>query len=117
MFFMLRHAPCLGEMNDDGDAEEDTDGDAEERQRAHAIIPMTLFLERDRVGFEEEVEGAVDETHVKGHEHEDGLDEKHVHRAEEVLGEDLTQIDLNLVRFGVVGPVLGLVTEFLRASL
>ncbi|KAI4132688.1 MAG: hypothetical protein LQ347_002493 [Umbilicaria vellea] len=117
MLLLLFHRPCLGEIDDDGDTDEHANSDAEEGQRAHAIVPVALLLERDGVGFEEKVEGAVDEGHVECHEDEDGLDEEHVHRPEEVLGEDLAQVDLGLVRFGVVGPVLGLVAEFLGPSL
>ena len=117
MLLLLRNRPRLGEIDDDGDADKDTDGDAEEGQRAQAITPMALFLERDRVGFEEEVECAVDESHVDGHEDEDGFDDEHVYRAEKVLGEDLSHVDLHFVRFGVVGPVFGFVAELLRPSL
>lgn len=42
------------------------------------------MLEGDGVGFEEEVEDAVDEGHVEGYEEEDWFLEEHDEGAEEV---------------------------------
>ena len=117
MLLLLLHSACLCEIDDDTDTNENANGNAEEGQRPHAVIPVAFLLERNGVSFEEKIERAVDEGHIESHEDEDGLDKEHVHWAEEVLGEDLAQVDLRLVRFGVVGPVLGLVAKFLGPSL
>lgn len=63
--------------------------------------PAADLAEGDGVGFEEEVEDAVDEREVDGHADEDGLEGEHLEGAEEVLVTDFGEGGLMLVEEGV----------------
>ncbi|KAK6602864.1 hypothetical protein H4I95_06801 [Botrytis cinerea] len=72
-----------GRRNGSG-AEENSDEDSDEGEGAEAGGPAARLLEGDGVGFEEEVENAVDEGHVKGDEEENRFLEEHNEGAEEI---------------------------------
>lgn len=75
------------------------------------MSPAADFHEGDRVGFEEEVEDAVDEGEVDGDEEEDGFQEEHLEGTEEVFRSDVSPARPVLVQEGVVSPVFGLKAE------
>lgn len=56
---------ALNGEDDSSTTDEDTDHYAQEGQRADSQIPMSVLLECDRVGYEEEIGHTVDETLVK----------------------------------------------------
>ena len=99
---------CVGCVGYDGDADYDAEGYAEEGERADALVPASNFLECDGVGFEEEVEDAVDEGHVDCDEDEDGLERHHDEWAEDVFVDDVLHVDLLLIRGRMDRPILGL---------
>ena len=69
-------------------------------------------MERDRVGFEEEVDHAVNEGHVEGYEDKDRFHGEHDEGAVEVAVDDFVDVNLAFVGWGVDGPVLGFEAEF-----
>ena len=61
-------------VDDKTDAEQDTDQNTNEGEGGNAFIfPAAYFAEGDGVGFEEEVEDAVDEGKIDGDTDEDGF--------------------------------------------
>lgn len=69
-------------------------------------MPAADFLECDGVGFEEEVEDAVDEGEVEGDEEEDGFEDEHLERAEDVFEDDVFEGGFAFVQERVQGPVV-----------
>lgn len=79
--FSVRAEPAvfdraLNGEDDSSTTDENTDHYAQERQRADSQVPMSVLLECDRVGYEEEIRHAVDETLVKRDELQNGLGTK-----------------------------------------
>ena len=68
---------------------------------------MALFYEGDWVGFEEEVDHAVDEGEVDCDEQQDGFEEEHLPRSVEVFCHYFVEVDAVLVHGRVDGPVFG----------
>ena len=89
----------------------DTEGDTQEGERPDAEIPMPLLLEGDRVGFEEEVDNAVDKGHIEGYEEEDRFTGHHCDGAVEVADRDGFHVNTLLIGRGVEGPVFRLEAE------
>jgi len=117
---LLLHDACetgLGDPDDENGGETDTDDDGAEGQRAETFFPATFLLERNRVGEETKVEDTIDQGHVNRDENQDRLVVKHLEWLDEVSVTDTLEVDLNLVGFGVDGPVLGLVLDLLRLAL
>ncbi len=102
--------PRLGCVGYNAHGDDDTDGDGQEGEGADAEVPAALLLEGDGVGFEKEVEDAVDEGHVDGDEDEDGFGEEHFPGAVEVFLGDFGEVDGVLVDGGVDGPIFGFET-------
>lgn len=108
----------LSDDDDEGDADEDADQDAEEGQGGDTgVCPVADFHEGDGVGFEEEVEDAVDEAHVDGEEEEDGLEHEHGEGAEEVFEDEVFEGWGAFVELRMEGPVAGFFAESLCAAL
>lgn len=64
-------------------------------------------LKHNRVGCEEQVKQAVDEGHIDGQQQNDGFREEKPHGTREILGDELSEIYLNLLLLSVDPPVLG----------
>lgn len=84
VLFELAREARFGDPGNGSRAEEDPDEDANEGESAEAGCPAPRLLEGDGVGFEEEVEDAVDEGHVEGDEEEDRFLKEHDERAEKI---------------------------------
>ncbi|KAM0155729.1 hypothetical protein ACHAQE_006647 [Botrytis cinerea] len=84
VFFELAREAGLGDPGNGSGAEEDSDEDSDEGEGAEAGGPAARLLEGDGVGFEEEVENAVDEGHVEGDEEENRFLKEHDEGAEEI---------------------------------
>ena len=74
---------------------------------ADSGVKAADLLKCNRIGREEEIEETVDEGHVNCNEENDGLSEQNSHRTQEILGQELPVIDLNLLLFGMDSPVFG----------
>lgn len=77
----------VADCGDGGDAEEESDADAEVGEARDLGGPFVLLLEEGRDGCEHEVEKAVDDGHVEGHEPRDGGEEEHLEWADEAVAE------------------------------
>ena len=113
----LLGVPRLGVVDDEAGANDDADGDGEEGEGAEAGGPAAQLLEADRVGFEEEVDDAVDEGYVYCYEQQDRLEEEHLNGLQNVLGEDVGRAHADSVELGVEGPVFGFMTKLLCTAL
>ena len=63
--------------------------------------------EDKRIGGQEEIEQAVDESHVDREQSHDGLQKEQPHGAGEVLLDEFPEVDLDLLLLGVDTPVQG----------
>ena len=74
----------FGDSSDGETTEDNTNQDTNERKSTNARVPTALFLEGNRIGFEEEIEDAVDQSHVNCDKKQDRLLEEHDKRPESV---------------------------------
>lgn len=63
--FHLSSESGLGEVSDEAGSKSDSDNDGCEWESTDASVPAAFLLEGDGVGFEAEVEEAVDEAHIQ----------------------------------------------------
>lgn len=82
-----------------------TQDHAEIRQAADTWIESVDLLEDNRVGSQEEVEETVDKGHVNTQEEDNGFCDEQTQWTTEVLGDELTEVNLDLLLFGVNAPV------------
>lgn len=116
---LLLHLACearLGDVGHDNGTHDHADGEGEEGERANAEIPAAFFLEGDWICFEEEIQDAVDESHVESNEEEDGFLDQHLEWTEEVAGHDVREPGLPFIDLGMECPVPGLVPEGFGAA-
>lgn len=119
-FSVLLQLAGEARLGNDGDgkaAAHHTKQDTEERESANALVPAPLFLERDRIRFEEQVQDAVDERHVDGNQQQNRLAEQHGEGTEEVRVDDRLEIELHRIGLRMDRPVLCREPDALRAVL
>ena len=63
----------LGDYGDGDASKKDAYHDTDEWQGADTAVPAASFLEGDRIGFEEEVENAINQSHVYRDKEKDRL--------------------------------------------
>ena len=91
--------------DDVGSGEQLTDDHSEVWKTADTWVHAVNALEDDWVGGQEEVEKAVDKGHINGEEEDDRLSEEEAKRTRKVLGDQLTEVDFDLLLLGVDTPV------------
>jgi len=72
---------------------------------------VALLLERDGVGFEEEVEDTVDEGDVEGYEQKNRFLNKHLKWPKQVAIHNLFEINLVFIHLRMNGPILAFIAK------
>lgn len=101
----------LRRIDYNGHTRDNTESDTQEGEGSNTEIPMPLLLKGDGIGFEKEVDDAIDKGHVEGYEEEDRFPDHHHSRAKKVPLGDISEIYPLLISRSVKSPVFRLEAE------